>query len=147
MNVRRAPQVFDAVPRDVFEPLEVHDLFVHAENLLASKQVLLTIRWMGQLLRLDPDPERKGAVLLYPLLFWGWCPLAGDCINCIVICGLLWEQFMTMTETSVDTVCMYVVVIGLTIAPLLKTCFTMTELYPTHTTGCTLTFDLRQAVH
>ena len=41
LNVRRASQVLDAVPRDVVEPLEVHDFFVHAKSLLTSKQVLL----------------------------------------------------------------------------------------------------------
>ena len=29
------------------KPLEVHDLFIHAESLFASKPVLLIIRWRG----------------------------------------------------------------------------------------------------
>ena len=61
---------------------------------------------MARLLRLDLDPEGV--------------PLAGDCINCILICSLFWEQFMIVTETSVDTMCMYVVMVGFTIAPLLE---------------------------
>ena len=32
---------------------------------------------ISQLLRLDADPERKGVKLLYPLLFWLWCPVGG----------------------------------------------------------------------
>ena len=32
LDIRRATQVFDAVPCDVFKPLEVHDLFIHAER-------------------------------------------------------------------------------------------------------------------
>ena len=30
LNVRGASEVLDAVPRDVVEPLEVHDIFVHS---------------------------------------------------------------------------------------------------------------------
>ena len=43
VNVRRASQVLDAVPRDVVEPLEVHDFFVHAKCLFTSKQILVII--------------------------------------------------------------------------------------------------------
>ena len=33
LTVRPNTQVFDAVPRDVVEPQEVHNLFIHAERL------------------------------------------------------------------------------------------------------------------
>ena len=66
LDIRCATQVFDAVLCNMFEPLEVHDLFVHAD--LVQKG--LAHRQVAQLLRLDPDPEQKGVVFLYPLLFW-----------------------------------------------------------------------------
>ena len=47
---------------------------------------------------------------------------------------------MIMTETSVDTLCMYVVMVGLTIAPLLKSRFTVSESYSAQFTGSTLAF-------
>ena len=68
LDIRRATQVFDAIPCNVFKPLKVHDFFIHAKSLFTSKQIPLIIR-VAQLLRLDLDPERKGVVLLYPLLF------------------------------------------------------------------------------
>ena len=49
---------------------------------------------------------------------------------------------MIMTETSIDTKCMYVVMIGLTIAPLLKSRFTVSESYSSQVTGSTLAFTL-----
>ena len=36
LDIRRATQVFDAVPLNMFEPLEVHD--PHAESLFSSKK-------------------------------------------------------------------------------------------------------------
>ena len=48
LDIRRATQVFDAVPCDVFEP----------QPLLV--QTGLAHRQAAQLLKLDPDPERKG---------------------------------------------------------------------------------------
>ena len=30
LNVRRVTQILDAVPRNVVEPLEVHEFFIHA---------------------------------------------------------------------------------------------------------------------
>ena len=38
LDKRCATQVFDAVPRDGFEPLEVHDLFIHGKSLFTSIQ-------------------------------------------------------------------------------------------------------------
>ena len=35
----RATQVFDAVPCDVFKPLEVQNPFIHAKSLFTSKQI------------------------------------------------------------------------------------------------------------
>ena len=49
-------------------------------------------------------------------------------------------QFTIVTKTSIHTVCMYEVMVCLTIAALLETCFTMAELLPAHTTCCTLAF-------
>ena len=37
LDIRRATQIFDAVPCHVFKPLEVHDIFIHAEGLFSSK--------------------------------------------------------------------------------------------------------------
>ena len=56
MDIRCATQVFDAVPCNIFEPLEVHDLLIHAEPLLVKKG--LAHHQVQQLLRLDPDPEQ-----------------------------------------------------------------------------------------
>ena len=47
---------------------------------------------------------------------------------------------MIVSKTSVDTMCMYVVMLGFTIAPLLETCFTMVEPFSAHTAGTTLAF-------
>ena len=47
LKVRRASRVFDAVPRDIVEPLKVNDLFMYPECLLTSKQVLPIIGGEG----------------------------------------------------------------------------------------------------
>ena len=47
---------------------------------------------------------------------------------------------MIMPETPVDTVCMYVVMDGFTITPLLETCFTVSESCSAHAAGSTLSF-------
>ena len=44
---------------------------------------------------------------------------------------------MILPETTVDTVCMYVVMVGFTITPLLETCFTVSESYSIHTASST----------
>ena len=41
LDIRRAMQVFDAVPCNVFKPLEVHDFFIHTESLFTSKYRVL----------------------------------------------------------------------------------------------------------
>ena len=45
LDVRCATQVCHAVPWNMFESLEVHDLLIHAESLFSSKKVSLIIRW------------------------------------------------------------------------------------------------------
>ena len=60
---------------------------------------------------------------------------------------------MIVSKTSVDTMCMYVVMLGFTIAPLLETCFTMVETVSPHIqqapplrlpeAGCALMHHLR----
>ena len=63
LNVRRASQVFDAVPRDVVEPLEVDDLFIHAECLASSRRNKSCSSSCGwQLLRPGPDTEQSTSV-------------------------------------------------------------------------------------
>ena len=42
---------------------------------------------------------------------------------------------MIMPETPVDTVCMYVVMVGFAITPLLETCFNVGESYSAHAAG------------
>ena len=76
----------------MFEPLEVHDLFVHAESFLPC---LIQILSKGQKYFCVCCSSGDGI------------PLAGDCINCILMCRSLREQFMIMTKTSVDNMCMY----------------------------------------
>ena len=46
-------------------------------------------------------------------------------------------QFMIMPETTGDTVCTYVVMVGFTTTPLLETCSTVSESCSTHTAGST----------
>ena len=47
---------------------------------------------------------------------------------------------MIVTKTSINTVCMHAVIVGLTIAPLLKSCFSVAELLTAHSTGSALAF-------
>ena len=81
-------------------------------------------------MRLDPDPVQRQKYLCVCSCPDDGFSLAGDTINCILIPSLLWMQFMIVTKTPVNTVCMYVVIVGLTIAPLLETRFAMAERCP-----------------
>ena len=43
LNVRGTSWIFDVVPRDCVEPLEVHDFFVQAKTLLTTEAVLIVV--------------------------------------------------------------------------------------------------------
>ena len=75
---------------------------------------------------------------MYPLL------LAGDCMNCFLIISQLRVQFMIMSETPVGTVCMYVVMVGFAITPLLESCLAVSESCSAHTAGSTFAFACRR---
>ena len=47
---------------------------------------------------------------------------------------------MIMTETSINTICMYVVMVGFAITPLLESCLAVCESYSAHTSGSTFAF-------
>ena len=111
LDVRCATQVFDAVPCNVLN---------HWKSMISSSMRRASSR---------PNKSRSSCV-----------PLAGDCINCFLIIGNFRMQFMIMSKSAIYTVCMYVVIVGLAVSPLLKSCLAMGESCSAHRAGGTLAF-------
>ena len=109
-----------------------HGVLPHVQTGLARHRGVL-------LSRLDPDPGRSTSSVSAAILLMvsRWRTTAS---TASLSPARFWEQFMIVTKTSIYTVCVYVVLVSFRLAPLLETCFTMTESCPTHTACGTLAF-------